>query len=78
MDKVLDYTNDEPNKALIVLLITITVSLSGLVIALWKEKKKEDVKNFNMLLKAVESFKDNAVALEGLKEKVDQLLRKYG
>jgi hypothetical protein len=50
--------------------------LCGVIVALWKDRKVEEVKNFNMLLRAVDSFKDNAIALEGLKDKLNQLLLK--
>jgi hypothetical protein len=78
MDKVIEASNENPNEALIYLLGLIITVLCGVVVMLWKERKKEEVKNFNMLLRAVEGFKDNSFALERLQYKIDQLLKKYG
>lgn len=76
MEDVIDYASNSPNEALIYVLCTIITALCFVVRTLWTDRKAEEAKNFNMLLKSVENFKDNAVALEGLKDKVDQLLRK--
>ena len=87
MDKVLEYSDDSPYKAIIYLLLLAIVGLCGVIVVLWKEQKKEEVKNFNMLLKAIEAFRENGNALDSvktnaiiefnnIKNKMDQLLHK--
>jgi len=76
MEKVVQLNNESPNSALIYFLSLCIIVLCGVIVALWKDRKVEEVKNFNMLLRAVDSFKDNAIALEGLKDKLNQLLLK--
>ena len=71
MDKVLELSNEDPNGALIYFLSVVIVALCGVIITLWSQKKKEDVKNFNMLIRAIEKFKDVDNALERISEKVD-------
>ena len=77
MDKVLELSDKDPNAALIYFLSVVIVALCGVVITLWSQKKKEDVKNFNMLIRNIENLKDNANALERLQDKVDSLLKKH-
>ena len=78
MEKVLELSSDEPDKAIIYLLGLIITVLCGVVVILWKDRKKEEIKNFNMLLKNLEYIKENSISFEGVKDKIDQLLRKYG
>ena len=71
MDKVLELSDKNPNGALIYFLSVVIVALCTVVVTLWKQKKSEDVKNFNMLIRAIEKFKDVDNALERISEKVD-------
>ena len=87
MDKIIEYSGDSPNKAIICILLSAVVGLCGVIVVLWEEQRQEEVKNFNMILKSIESFRQNGVALDSvktsaivefnnIKNKMDQLLEK--
>ena len=71
MDKVLELSSKDPNGALIYFLSVVILALCTVIVTLWSQKKKEDVKNFNMLIRAIEKFKDVDNALERISEKVE-------
>lgn len=71
MEKVIELSDKDPNGALIYFLSVVILSLCWVVLTLWSQKKKEDVKNFNMLIRAIEKFKDVDNALERISEKVE-------
>ncbi len=78
MSSIIDYIDESPTKAIVYLLMLAVVALAGVVVYLFKDKQKNEVKNFDMLIRSIENLKDNTNALERLQEKVDGLLRKNG
>ena len=69
MDKVIEYGSDSSYKAISYMLMVAVVGLCATVVVLWKDNKKEEIKNFNMLLRAIEAFKKNGEELDSVKYK---------
>ena len=67
MDKVVEYSSESPYKAIVYMLVVAVAGLCSVVVVLWKDNKKEEVKNFNMLLRAIEAFKENGEELDSVK-----------
>jgi len=78
MEDIINYIDQKPSKAIVYLLMLAVVALSGVVIYLFRDKQKQEVKNLDMLIRSLEALKNNAISFETFKEKLDSLLRKYG
>ena len=78
MGNVIQYIDEAPNRAIVYLLMMAVLTLSSVVVYLFKDKQKQELKNFDMLVRSIENLKDNTHALELLQDKVDVLLRKHG
>lgn len=78
MGNVINYIDGNPSKAIVYLLMVAVVTLSGVVVYLFRDKQKQEVKNFDMLIRSLEALKDNTNLLDRVKEKLDILLRKHG
>lgn len=78
MGNVIEYIDEAPNRAIVYLLMMAVLTLSSVIVYLFKDKQKQELKNFDMLVRSIENLKDNTHALELLQDKVDVLLRKHG
>jgi len=78
MESIINYIDENPSKAIVYLLMAAVMSLSGVVVYLFRDRQKQELKNFDMLIRSLETLKDNTNLLDRVREKLDILLRKHG
>ena len=66
METVITYIDESPGKAIVYILMVAILGLCGVILALWRDKNKNEKKNFNMLVRSIENLKDYATAINNL------------